>query len=294
MRSYLFVPADSQRKLEKALGSDADCLILDLEDSVAPGRKEEARRLACAFLREAAGRPDCPRFVVRVNALSTGLTEADLAGVMAAAPQAILLPKSLGGADVQRLSAMLAVHEAENGLAEGATAIDALVTETPIGVLNAGTYAGKSARLRSLSWGGEDLAAAIGAQSNRDDNGFYTGVFRLARSLTILAAAAAGVEAVDTVFTDLADLAGLEAESAAAVRDGFSGKMAIHPSQVPVINRVFTPDARTLDWADRVVEAFANAGAEAGVLSLDGRMIDRPHLRQAERIIKRAEAAGSR
>ena len=165
------------------------------------------------------------------------------------------------------------------------------MTETALGVLNAGTYAGKTDRLKTLSWGGEDLAADIGAATNRDDLGRYTDTFRLARSLTLLGAAAADVEAVDTVFTDIAALAALEAECAMAARDGFSGKMAIHPAQVEIINRAFTPSAETVEHARRVVALFDEAGPEAGVLSMDGRMIDRPHLRQAERMLARARAA---
>lgn len=291
MRSYLFVPADSERKLAKALAAGADCLILDLEDSVSLGRKAVARDIAAAFLRstrEVSGRP---MLMVRVNALSTGLAEEDLAGVMPGVPDAVLLPKSGGGADVQQLAVMLAVHEAENGIDQEQTAIHALVTETAAGVLNAGTYAGKTDRLKALAWGGEDLAADIGAASNRNAEGIYTDVFSLARSLTLLGAAAAGVDAVDTVYTDFRDEAGLAEECAAAARDGFSGKMAIHPSQVPIINRAFTPSDEAVGWARRVVALFEEAGADAGVLSLDGAMIDRPHLRQAERILARLSPA---
>jgi citrate lyase subunit beta/citryl-CoA lyase len=291
MRSYLFVPADSERKLAKALAAGADCLILDLEDSVSLGRKAVARDIAAAFLRstrEVSGRP---MLMVRVNALSTGLAEEDLAGVMPGVPDAVLLPKSGGGADVQQLAVMLAVHEAENGIDQEQTAIHALVTETAAGVLNAGTYAGKTDRLKALAWGGEDLAADIGAASNRNAEGIYTDVFSLARSLTLLGAAAAGVDAVDTVYTDFRDEAGLAEECAAAARDGFSGKMAIHPSQVPIINRAFTPSDEAVGWARRVVALFEEVGADAGVLSLDGVMIDRPHLRQAERILARLSPA---
>lgn len=287
MRSYLFVPADSERKLTKALSSEADCLILDLEDSVSSGRKAEARRIAAAFLAQAASRAVRPYLMVRVNALSTGLADDDLAGVMAGRPDAVLLPKSNGGADVQQLAVMLAVHEAANGIDQEATAIHALVSETATGVLNSGTYAGKTDRLKALAWGGEDLAADVGAAANRDDHGRYADVFRLARSLTLLGAAAAGVDAVDTVYTDFRDEAGLAGECAAAARDGFSGKMAIHPVQVAVINRAFTPTDAAVDRARRIVALFDEAGPDAGVLSLDGTMIDRPHLRQARRILAR-------
>lgn len=290
MRSYLFVPGDSERKLQKAMATEADALILDLEDSVSPARKEAARATVAGFLSEFAGARERPQLIVRVNQLSTGLTDADLAGVIGGAPDAVLLPKSNGGADVQHLAVLLAVHEADTGRPQGSTGIHALVTESALGVLNAGTYAGKTDRLRALSWGGEDLAADIGASRNRNLQGGYTDVFRLARGLTLLGAAAAGVEAVDTVFTDIKDLRGLEAECLAAVRDGFSGKMAIHPDQVAVINRAFTPAPEDVEHARRVVALFEQAGPDAGVLLLEGRMIDRPHLRQAERILARARS----
>jgi citrate lyase subunit beta/citryl-CoA lyase len=166
--------------------------------------------------------------------------------------------------------------------------IHALMTETAKGMLNAGTFAGKSARLAALAWGAEDLAADIGATSNKDDQGRYTDVFRLARSQTLLTAAHCGVDAIDTVFTDFRHIAALETECHAAVRDGFSGKMAIHPDQVPVINAAFTPASEDVERAVRILALFAAAGPEAGVLSLDGKMIDKPHLRQAERVARRA------
>jgi citrate lyase subunit beta/citryl-CoA lyase len=291
MRSYLFVPADSERKLAKALSAGADCLILDLEDSVSFGRKKIAREIAAAFLKSTREAAERPMLMVRVNALSTGMTDEDLAGAMPGVPDAILLPKSNSGADVQQLAAMLSVHEGENGIDQEQTAIHALVTETAGGVLNAGTYARKTDRLKALAWGGEDLAADVGAASNRNAEGIYTDVFRMARSLTLLGAAAAGVDAVDTVYTDFRNEAELAEECAAAARDGFSGKMAIHPAQVPIINRAFTPTDEAVNWAKRVVALFEDAGADAGVLSLDGAMIDRPHLRQAERILARLSPA---
>lgn len=293
MRSYLFVPGDSEHKLKRALGSGADALILDLEDSVSLARKEEARGIAATFLAEAIRRPVRPSLIVRVNALTTGMTDADLAAIVAAAPDAVLLPKSNGGADIQELAVRLSVHEVEAGRPEGVTAIHALATETAAGLLNAGSYKDRTPRLKSLSWGGEDLSADIGASANRDDFDRYTDVFRLARSMTLLGAAAAGVEAVDAVFTDISNLAGLESEARAAVRDGFSGKMAIHPAQVPVINQAFTPSPEAVEHARRVVALFEEAGPDAGVLTLDGKMIDQPHLRQAERILARAGEAES-
>lgn len=291
MRSYLFVPADSERKLEKAPSSGADCLLIDLEDSVSLARKQVARDMAAAFLEGPALAAGAPRCIVRVNALDTGLTDDDLDAVVRAGSHGILLPKAEGGADVQRLAAAMAVREARQDLDDGSLRIHALISETAAGVLNARSYAAMTDRLEALAWGGEDLSADLGVETNRDEAGNYTDVFRLARSLTLLGAAAARVMAVDTVFTDFRDMDGLERECRAAVRDGFSGKMAIHPAQVPVINRVFTPEPAAVERARRIVELFDEAGPGAGVLSLDGQMIDRPHLRQAERILKRAEAA---
>ncbi len=287
MRSYLFVPGDSQAKLDKALGCGADALIVDLEDSVAPGAKPDARETAAAFLSQSKELAERPRLFVRVNDLRSGMAGDDLAAIMATAPHGIVLPKAEGGADIEQLSTMLRAEEARHGIADRSTRIMAIATETAKATLAMASYAGCSPRLESLSWGAEDLSADIGASASRDSDGALTGVFALARNLTLLGAAAAEVEAVDTVFVDFRDSDGLEAECRAAVRDGFTGKLAIHPAQVPVINAAFTPDAATLDEAKAVVAAFAEAG-NAGVTSLNGKMLDRPHLRRAERILKRA------
>ncbi|MEM5472748.1 CoA ester lyase [Hoeflea sp. AS60] len=288
MRSLLFVPGDSERKLAKAADSGADALILDLEDSVSQSRKVEARQIVASFLTKAQRGAGTPWLIVRINALDTGLSDDDLAAVVSASPDIILLPKAGSGAEIQDLSARIAVLEVEAGLEEGKILIHALMTETAGGMLSAGSFAAKSERLSALAWGAEDLAADIGASSNKDANGVYTDVFRMARSLTILAAAHSRVDAIDTVFTDFKDLEGLEAECRAAVRDGFNGKMAIHPDQVAVINKTFTPQAEDVERAVRILALFAAAGPDAGVLSLDGKMIDRPHLRQAQRIARRA------
>ncbi|MDA4847750.1 HpcH/HpaI aldolase/citrate lyase family protein [Hoeflea poritis] len=294
MRSYLFVPGDSQRKLEKSLSSGADCLLIDLEDSVSVSQKPVARQMARDFiaqLRQDDTR-DTPGLVIRVNPLGSAMTDEDLAAVISARPDGVLLPKCEHGADVQNLSALIAVHEAEAGIAEGATDIHALVTETAKGTLNANTYGAVSDRLRTLSWGGEDLSADIGVESNRDEDGRYTNLFRHARTMTLLGAAAAGVEAVDTVYVDFRNSDGLEQECREAVRDGFSGKMAIHPAQVDIINRIFTPSDAAVERAKRIVSLFEEAGEDAGVLSLDGQMIDRPHLKQSLKILERARVAG--
>lgn len=286
MRSLLFVPADSERKLDKALAAEADVLILDLEDSVGFERKDDGRRIAGRFLTEARGRTNA-RLYVRVNDLSTGMTETDLGAIMAGRPDGIMLPKAEGGDDVARLAASLRVQEAENAIADGSTRILPIITETALGVLNAASYRGSSERLAGLTWGAEDLSAHIGALSARDSEGRYTDLFRLARSTTLLAAAAAGVPAVDTVFPNFSDMDAFAQDCADAVRDGFVARMAIHPAQVPVINRAFTPSHEELEKARAVVKAFAEAG-NAGVVNIDGRMYDRPHLVLAERVLARA------
>ncbi|MCA1242603.1 CoA ester lyase [Stappia stellulata] len=291
MRSLLFVPADSERKLAKGLDSGADVLLIDLEDSVALDAKENARAVAARFLAEARERSERPRLYVRVNALDTGETDADLAAVMPAAPEGIMLPKSISGASVQQLDAKLAVHEAQNDLPDGSTRIVIVATETAASLFNLGSYAGASARLDGLSWGAEDLSADIGALGNRDASGGFTEPFRMARNLCLFGAVAASAIPIDTVFTNFRDLDGLRREAEDALRDGFTAKMVIHPAQVPVINEVFTPSADAIADARRIVDAFAAAG-DPGVVGLDGEMLDRPHLRRAEKLLARARAAG--
>lgn len=290
MRSLLFVPGDSRKKLEKALTSGADALIIDLEDSVDMNAKEEARRVTFDFISEHRASSERPRLYVRVNGLTTGMIDADLDGVMRAAPDGVVLPKAIGGADVAHLGAKLAVREAEFGLDDGGTRILAIATENAAGVFALGSFGGASHRLMGLTWGGEDLSADLGAETNRDESGLYTDPYRLARSLTLLGAAAAGVDAIDSVFTNFRDMEGLAAECRAARRDGFVAKMAIHPAQVAVINEAFTPSAEAVDRARAVIEAFkANPGA--GVVGVNGEMLDRPHLLRAERLLKRAGRA---
>ncbi len=286
MRSLLFVPGDSARKLEKALGSGADALIIDLEDSVAPGAKDEARRVTAGFLEGAKGATERPRLYVRVNALDTGLIDADLDAAMPAGPDGIVLPKTVGGPDVTHLGAKLAVREAEYGLSDGVTRILAIATENARGVFALGTLAGASHRLAGVAWGGEDLSADLGAETNRREDGAYADPYRLARSLTLLAAAAAEADAVDSVYTNFRDMEGLAAECREARRDGFVAKMAIHPAQVPVINEAFAPSPGEIAKARAIVEAFgANPGL--GVVAIDGQMIDMPHLKRAERLLRR-------
>jgi citrate lyase subunit beta / citryl-CoA lyase len=286
MRSLLFVPGDSEKKLEKGLTSGADVLLIDLEDSVSAERKESARKIAAAFL---VANRDCssPRLFVRINDLASGLADADLAAVMPSLPHGILLPKSNSGKDVTRLSAKLNVHEAHADIAEGSTQIIAIITETAVGTLSAASYPDASKRLIGLSWGAEDLSAAIGARAVRDDTGRYTDVFCMARAVTILGASAAEVAAIDTVYINYRDDEGLAHECMEAERDGFTGKLAIHPAQIPIINRIFTPSNEAIEHARKIIDAFA-ADPSAGVIGIDGQMFDRPHLRRAERLIARA------
>jgi citrate lyase subunit beta/citryl-CoA lyase len=288
MRSLLFVPADSERKLARARQSTADALILDLEDGVAAPAKPSARERAAALLGD---RPAGPALYVRINGLESGLAAADLDAVVPARPDGIILPKAAGGGDVKRLSAMLAAREALAGLAEGAFKIIPIATETPAALFTLGSYAGASTRLAGLTWGAEDLSTALGAEATRDAAGALTEPYRLARSLCLAGAAAANVPAIDTVFTRLRDSAGLEAEATAGRRDGFAGKLAIHPDQVAVINAVFTPSAAAIARAAAIVRAFAAADG-AGSIDFEGQMLDRPHLSQAERLLVRAKALG--
>lgn len=290
LRSWLFVPGDDPRKLERAGAAGADALILDLEDSVTPARKPEARRLVTERLR--APRDGGPALWVRVNAPAGDWLLDDLVAVAPAAPDGVVVPKPRSGADLARLADRLDALEAAHGLARGGIRMLPIVTETPQAVLDIGALAaGAGARLAGLTWGGEDLAAAIGALRNRTAEGVWTGPYALARSLTLLAAAAAGVPAIDTVETDLGDEATLAESVRTARRDGFAGKLAIHPRQVPVINRTFTPSAEEIAYAERVVAAFA-AAPEAGVVRLDDRMLDHPHLRQARQLLALAARLG--
>ena len=291
MRSLLFVPADSSGKLGKALGCDADALILDLEDSIAPERKEAARAGAADFLARTLSMPDRPRLIVRINGLETGLTDADLEAVVPARPDAIMLPKAEGGASVVHADAKLCAREALCGLAEGSIRIVAIATETAPALFLAGTYRGASPRLAALTWGAEDLSAELGAEANRDAQGKFLDPYRLARTLCIAAAASANVQALDTVYVDFRNEAGLRRECEEARRDGFTGKMAIHPGQVATINDVFTPKPAAIAKAQAIIAAFA-AMPGAGVVGIDGVMYDRPHIAKAERLLARARAAG--
>jgi citrate lyase subunit beta/citryl-CoA lyase len=289
MRSLLFVPADSTKKLDKAMASGADALIVDLEDSVAPDGKVGARQSAAAFLSETAATTPRPYLLVRINGLRTGLTDADLDAVVPARPDAIMLPKAEGGASVVHADAKLAVREATGALPDGHIKIVALATETATALFLAGTYAGASARLSALTWGAEDLSVELAAEANRDAQGRFLDPYRLARSLCLAGAAAAGVPAIDTVYVDFRDTDGFRRECKEARRDGFSGKMAIHPAQVPIINELFTPTPEAIAKAQAIVDAFA-ANPGAGTVGIGGVMVDQPHLVRAKRLLLRAAA----
>lgn len=291
MRSLLFVPGDSERKLVRALEAQADALIVDLEDSVAPERKDVARQglVACAAALSRAPDEARPQLYVRINPMSGELWQADLAAVATAAPYGVVLPKPNSGEDVHRLSVALHHAEEQHGRTAGGTRIIAIATETAASMLNLASYVGSSKRLEALTWGAEDLSAEIGAVATRTSSGELTSPFRLARDMTLFAAAAAQVAAIDTVYIDFRDLTGLRRECEAAARDGFVAKLAIHPAQVPVINEAFTPSPAQIAEAETIVRLFAESGG-AGVVSLNGGMIDRPHLVRAERLLARARA----
>ena len=288
MRSLLFVPAHDSRKLAKALDSGADALIVDLEDSVPDAEKPRARAACKEFV---AAHRDKVRIFVRINGLSTGFAADDLETVAAAQPYGLMLPKCRNGGDVATVDVLLTKIEARLGQPVRAIRILPIVTETAAAVLELRSYAiDAGPRLCGLFWGGEDLAADIGARMNRGDDGRYTAPYQMARALTLLGATAAQVPAIDAVYTNFRDGEGLRAETAEGLRDGFSAKVAIHPDQIGVINEVYTPAAGELDRARRVVAAFV-ASPDAGAIALDGQMLDRPHLRAAQRVIARAAAA---
>ena len=280
MRSLLFVPADSERKIEKALASGADAVILDLEDSVAPQNKETARRLAADTLK-ARNSDTGPALHVRVNALDTGLTAQDVAAIIDLKPDALIQPKTNSGECVTKLASMVGDE----------MPIIAIATETAGAMFGLGTYGNLEARLIGMAWGAEDLSNELGAQTNRTGDGQLTHPYRLARTLCLYGARAAGVEPVDTVYVDFRNEAGLEQDCLEGVRDGFTCKMAIHPAQVATINRIFTPSSEQVNEANRIVAAFADA-ENAGVVGIDGKMYDIPHLNRSKKLLARARQYG--
>ena len=298
MRSLLFVPADSERKLAKAMSAGADAVILDLEDSIAPDNKPRAREMAHAFLSRLGDGSSVahtglnPRWFVRINGLSTSYWQDDLASLTGALPAGIMLPKTQSGEHVHQLSVALGHAEEKSQVAAGTTKIVAIATEVAASVLQLPTYIGASTRLEGLTWGAEDLSVELGASANREPDGSFTSPFQLVRDLTLITAAAAQVQAIDTVYVDFRNPAGLALEASKAARDGFTAKMAIHPDQVAIINAAFTPSAAEIARAEHIVAAF-RASPGTGVVGLDGAMVDRPHLVRAERVLARRGASVS-
>ncbi|HKX80456.1 MAG TPA: CoA ester lyase [Novosphingobium sp.] len=271
LRSLLFVPGDRPDRFEKAVASGADAVILDLEDSVAPERKADARAAVGRYLTA----PADPVRLVRINALAAGFVEADLA--VASRADAIMLPKAEGAASIVALASRLS---------PGAKLLP-IATETPAAIFALGTYREVADSLCGLTWGAEDLPAAIGAATSRELGGGYTAPYEMARALTLFGAHAAGVPAIETVYPDLNDAEGLARYAARGARDGFTGMLALHPAQVPVINAAFSPTEAQIAEARAIVQAFA-AAPGAGVLRIDGVMVDAPHLARARRLLARA------
>lgn len=287
LRSLLFVPGDRPERFDKATASGADAVIFDLEDAVSTASRPQARREVAQYLRAAARR--VPLWV-RINPADTRDALEDLASVASARPDGIVLPKARSGADLHRLDHWLEALEAEHGLDSGSIKVIALVTETAHAVVHAATFAQPPARVVAYTWGAEDLAADVGAAGNRDAAGDFEYTFRLARASCLLMAAAAGIAAFDTTDVEIRDVAAVERRARQARRDGFAGKLAIHPAQVAPIHTAFTPSNEDAEWARRVVAALGAADGR-GAVALDGKMIDRPHLRQAERILAALAAA---
>ena len=288
MRSLLFVPADGGSKLDKAMASGADGVIIDLEDSIAAESKESARKLALDFLKSAQSRKDRPQLLVRINGLDTGMTDADLDAVVPGKPDAVLLPKAEGGVTVIHLDAKLTVREALAGLPEGEIKILAQTVESPAGLFSAGSYRNCSARLIGMTWGPEDLSAELGAEANREIDGTLTEPYRIARAMCLFGAAAAKVSAIETIYVNFRDTEVLRKDTELARRDGFTGRLAIHPAQVPVINEVFTPSTAQIEKAKAIVAAF-EAKPGAGTVGMDGKMYDRPHLARAQALLQRVK-----
>ncbi|CAN5419712.1 CoA ester lyase [soil metagenome] len=289
LRSFLFIPGDSDKKLDKVDGCGADAVILDLEDAVAPAHKALARDKVTAFLKARPREVRTLQLWVRINPLDTPLALDDLAEVVAGAPDGLMLPKANGPEDVRTLSHHLDALEAAFGIPRGSIRILPVATETAVAPFRLGDYATAGlTRLAGLTWGAEDLATAVTASTNLGPDGQWALTFRLVRSLTLLAAHAAGVQAIDTLYVDFRDDEGLIASSRAARSEGFSGRIAIHPAQVAAINAAFTPSDDEISHARRVVAAFAGAG-DVGTVGLDGKMYDIPHLKQARQVLAAAD-----
>ena len=278
----LFVPGDSERKFAKARAIGADALILDLEDSVAPSKKAEARAHVAGLLDDAG--PRDWSFFVRVNALDTGLTLGDMAAVVKPGLDGLMIPKANGADDIAQIGHYLDALEEKAGIAAGTVRIAVVATETPQAMFNLGSYTPPHPRLAALTWGAEDLSAALGGTGNKEADGEWTFPYQVARAQCLFAAGAAGVAPIDTLFADFRDAAGLERDCRRARRDGFTGRLAIHPDQIEVINRCFSPSDEEIAEAQKIVDAFA-AQPDAGTLGIDGKMVDIPHLKAAQRTL---------
>lgn len=281
-RSYMFVPGDSEKKLGKAQGLGADALILCLEDAVAESNKHKAREITQEYL-IAHQATTVSELWVRVNALDTEHLLADLVAIMAGAPTGIFLPKPSCGEDIKTVDHYLTVLEQQNGVNLGSTKILSLA-ESAIGAVNIASFIGSSNRLCATTWGAEDMATDLGALTNVDDNGEYFLVHQLGRASCLTVSAAGGLQPVDSVYIDYKDEAGLRAQCIRSRKEGFTAKMAIHPAQVAVINECFSPTAEEIEYARQVIQAFEDADG-AGTVGLDGKMLDRPHLKQAQRLL---------
>ncbi len=283
-RSWLFAPGDSEKKMTKAMEGEADVVLIDLEDAVAPDAKAAARPMVHDFI---AANPDQRgRLWVRVNPLDGPHTLDDLVAVMPARPGGIMLPKVYGRQDVETLDRYLEALEVANGIEQGSTPVIVLITETAEAMFHTGDYKG-APRVVALTWGAEDLADSIGASSNRNADGSYAFTYELARSLTVLGAATAGVTAIETISADFKDLEALKARAEKVRRDGYRGMMAIHPAQVPVINEAFTPTEAEIAEAQEIVDIFA-ANPGVGAIGWKGGMLDRPYLARAQRLLRQA------
>jgi citrate lyase subunit beta / citryl-CoA lyase len=285
LRSLLFIPGDSERKIARAADCGADAVIFDLEDAVVPENKPQARKMVADYLAQHPRGERAPQIWVRVNPFDTGLTLADLAEIMPGAPHGIMQPKTDGPEDVRRLSHYLDAFEAAHALTAGSVRIIPVATETAKAPFALGDFANAGLeRMAGITWGAEDLSAAVGASTNRDAGGDWTFTYNMVRSMTLLAAHAAGVQAIDTLYADFRDPDGLRALCRSARTEGFSGRLAIHPAQVAAINESFMPSLEEVAQAQRIVDAFA-ATPGVGTVGLDGKMVDRPHLKQAEAIL---------
>lgn len=283
IRSFLFVPGDSEKKMSKVAGSAADAVILDLEDAVSVGRKGVARQIVSEFIVSQLGDGGGPQLWVRINPIDTDFALTDLAVVVPAVPAGVMIPKVNGPDDVVRVGHYLEALETANGVPPGSIRLLPVATETARAPFRLGDYADAGLeRLYGLTWGAEDLSAALGASTNLDLTGQWTTTYQMVRSLTLMGARAADVEAVETLYVDIRDDAGLAESSRRARAEGFSGRIAIHPNQVVVINDAFTPSSEEIEFAQRVVEAFSE---DVGAVALDGKMLDLPHLKQAERVL---------